>query len=115
MRKGKGGKRQLKSTPHLRGCYNAPRSGINWIMLKSTHRLMGCYNAERKRGCAEGLKSTHRLMGCYNWVAVRSPYLYNWQTLAAKRSKEEFSSPLTTSNPKSVIVPPGAKMFFARL
>ena len=93
MRKGKGGKRQLKSTPHLRGCYNAPRSGINWIMLKSTHRLMGCYN----------------------WVAVRSPYLYNWQTLAAKRSKEEFSSPLTTSNPKSVIVPPGAKMFFARL
>ena len=93
MRKGKGGKRQLKSTPHLRGCYNAPRSGINWIMLKSTHRLMGCYN----------------------WVAVRSPYLYNWQTLAAKRSKEELSSPLTTSNPKSVIVPPGAKMFFARL
>lgn len=93
MRKGKGGKRQLKSTPHLRGCYN--------ITVGNSFDLE--------------LKSTHRLMGCYNWVAVRSPYLYNWQTLAAKRSKEEFSSPLTTSNPKSVIVPPGAKMFFARL
>ena len=95
----------VKSTPHLRGgCYNAPRSGINWIMLKSTPRLRGYYNHMFRFVKRYPLKSTHRFMGCYNW-----------QTLAAKRSKEEFSSPPTTSNSKSAIVPPGAKMFFARL